>query len=365
MKATINADVEIWDIAVFAELAVWEPRPDLQLLCRIAREQGGLDDEAIGGVLPGLSARACQNLLRHLGYIQLVNGEGGLTKLGERCAYAGDAPSWEQGVYHLLVAKHRLFGCHILDYKRAPSDPFDSDYDLAPLPCWLSPPQTRVFSSALDHSRRFSIAGFPATPGHDPTCRLWELSPAMLDWEIDLSSGVNRWTIHGSVGDPESQTTFTSPAETADPHDLAGVYAQWEPNWDPRQGRVLMPYDGNVGAGGRELFLRSWLYENVTVGRYGTFDEVEVCDVPVGPGSSNDARVWAEAIQVARMEVADSYVSPNEWKTEWAAVLSGTPLDGRVGSASAPESILEVNGESIAARTRWLLTAGADIGMDT
>ena len=33
MKAVLQTKIPLWDIAVFAELAVWEPRPELQRLC--------------------------------------------------------------------------------------------------------------------------------------------------------------------------------------------------------------------------------------------------------------------------------------------------------------------------------------------
>ncbi|MCA9633674.1 MAG: hypothetical protein KC766_38750, partial [Myxococcales bacterium] len=129
MQASLTTQVDLWDVAVFAELAVWEMRPDLQVLCAAAQTHGCLDEEAIDAVLPGISARGRTNLLRHMGYIHLIDRSGSLTGLGRRCASAGEAPSWEQGVYHLLVASHPLFGCHVLDFKRTSGDAFDRDFD--------------------------------------------------------------------------------------------------------------------------------------------------------------------------------------------------------------------------------------------
>ena len=197
MKATLEAEVEIWNIAVFAELAVWEQRPDLQLLCMLARDRGGLDEGAIDSVLPGLSERARTNLVRHLGYVQLTDRYGSLTALGRHCASSGEAPAWEQGAYHLLVARHPLFDSYILDFKRASGDAYDRDFDLDELPRWLSPDRDRVFTSAIGGTRRFSLGAFPAARGHDPACRGWELEPGKLSWEIDLQNGANQWTISG------------------------------------------------------------------------------------------------------------------------------------------------------------------------
>ena len=104
MKATLEAEVEVREVAVFAELAVWEKRPDLQALCAAAQDRVSLDEEAIATVLPGLSLRARENLLRHLSYVGLTGRDGAPTALGRRCATTGAAPAWEQGGYRLLVA---------------------------------------------------------------------------------------------------------------------------------------------------------------------------------------------------------------------------------------------------------------------
>ena len=140
MKASLKTEVEIRDIAVFAELAVWEKRPDLQCLCSMAQDQGVLNEDAVDTLLPGLSPRARKNLLRHLGYIQLVDRNGALTALGRRCASSGEAPAWEQGVYRLLVAFHPLFDSHVLDFRRAPGDWRDRDFNnLDSLPSQFAP----------------------------------------------------------------------------------------------------------------------------------------------------------------------------------------------------------------------------------
>ena len=151
MKASLKTEVEIQDIAVFAELAVWEKRPDLQLVCNTAQDQGTLNADAIDVVLPGLSPRARENLLRHLRYIGLVDRNGALTALGRRCASSGEAPAWEQGVYRLLMASHPLFDSHVLDFRRAPGDWHDHDFsNFEHLPAGFSAKYNRVFTSVFD-----------------------------------------------------------------------------------------------------------------------------------------------------------------------------------------------------------------------
>lgn len=371
MKARLETDVEIRDIAVFAELAVWEKRPDLQVLCATAqaRDRKALDEEAIDTVLPGLSLRARGNLLRHLGYLRLVGRDGTLTALGRRCASSGEAPAWEQGVYRILVASHPLFDVnhHVLDFIRVPGDGLDRDFDRRePLPSWLSPGHDRVFTSVFERSRRFSVVKFPAERGQDPICRSEETVTGKLRWDIDLASGGNKWTIEGQVGEKwrKGGGKFRSMPESVDPDELVDLFADWEPRWNPRTARVEMAYDGKIGPDGRESFRRSWKYGRWQVKKFGSFDEVEVRDVPVGPETKDDARIWATAILVARAEAGDGYMAPGDWRSKWAATIEDTPLAKCAGNAPDPVGLSEVDGRPLAARTRWLLTAGADLSME-
>lgn len=364
MKARLTDEVQVVDIAVFAELAVWEPRPELQLLCRATRDHGGLDEALIDQVLPGLSDRGRRNLTRHLAYIRLMNRDGELTGLGRRCADSGEAPAWEQGAYHLLVAIHPLFGCHVLDYMRTNNDPLDRDFDLRPLPPWLTVPRTKVFASSLDHGKRFSIASFPAAKGQDPMCRGWEKDPARVKWEIDLLTGVNQWVIEGDVGSSDDPRSFRSIPEAIEPTELAGLFASWEPRWNQTAGRLLMAYDGRVNVDGRESFERNSRYKSVEAGQRGAWSDVEVQGIPVGPKTAADAREWATAILVGRTEAGGAFMTPSKLRSEWEEATEGTPLEGRAGKAPDPTQIVTVKSKAVAERTRWLLSATADIGLE-
>ena len=363
MKASLKAEVEIQDIAVFAELAVWEKRPDLQVLCATAQDQGALNEAAVDTVLPGLSRRARENLLRHLRYIRLVRN-GALTALGRRCASSGEAPAWEQGVYRLLVASHPLFDSHVLDFRRTPGDWRDRDFDnLEPLPSWLSPKPDRVFTSIFE-SKRFNISRFPAAQGQNPVCRIEDVTTGKLQWDIDLASGDNEWTIEGQVSkDGNRRSKFQSAPESVESDELVDIFVDWEPQWDVQMERLAIAYDGKIGQGGRESFLRSRKYKNKRVRKFGSFDEVAVRAVPVGPATKDDARTWATAILVAQAEAEDIYRAPDNYQSDWSNVIENTPLAEWAGDAPDPVALSEVNGRSLAARTRWLLTAGTDLEM--
>ena len=367
MKARLETDVEIREVAVFAELAVWEKRPDLRILCATARDQGALDEKAIDTVLPGLSARARKNLCRYLSYLRLVGRDGALTGLGRHCASSGEAPAWEQGVYRLLVAFHPLFDSYVLDFIRAPGDGFDRDFDRRePLPSGLRPKPDRVFASVFDRSRQFSVAGFPAEKGQNPVCRIGETITGKLRWDIDLADGGNEWTIEGRVSEGwrKGGGKFRSVSESVESEELTDLFADWEPRWNKKVRRVAMKYDGKVTGDGRGPFLRSWPYGQKEVGDFGSFDKVVVRDIPVGPATKDDARVWATAILVARSEAGDGYMTPDDWRSEWAAAIEDTPLAKWAGDAPDPAGLSEVNGQPLAARTRWLLAAGADLAME-
>ncbi|NKC14210.1 MAG: hypothetical protein GKR94_19125 [Gammaproteobacteria bacterium] len=362
MKASLETEVEIREIAVFAELAVWEKRPDLQVLCVSARDQGTLYEDAIDSVLPGLSLRARKNLLRHLHYIQLVEQNGALTALGRRCASSGEAPAWEQGVYRLLVASHPLFESYVLDFKRTPGDWSDRDFDnREPLPSRFSPERDRIFTSIFQ-AKRFNIAKFPAAGGQNPVCRIGEMTTGKLQWDIDLASGNNQWTIKGRVsGDWDQRGEFQSSPESVQPNKLVDIFADWEPQWDEQEGRLAMAYDGKLGQGGRESFLRSRRYNNKQVRDCGPFDKVEVRDIPVGPATKDDARTWATAMLVAQAGAENRYRAPDAYQSQWSNIIEDTPLAGWAGDAPDPVALSEVNGQPLAARTRWLLAAGTDL----
>ena len=366
MQASLTAQVDLWDIAVFAELVVWEMRPDLQVLCAGAQTRGCLDEDAIDAILPGIPARGRSNLLRHLRYIHLIDRSASLTHLGRRCASLGEAPAWEQGAYYLLAASHPLFGCHVLDFKRCQGDAFDRDFDnLEPIPNWLRADAKRVFTSALDRSTRFSLGAFPAARGTDSVCRRWEMEPGALRWEIDLETGRNRWTIEGHLGTAAERRSFKSAPESAEPSELVGLFGEWESRWDARQGLVAMEFDGKMAVGGRETFRRNMSFEHVRVGRFGTFDEVVVRDVPVGPATDRDARSWASAIVVAQTEAADAYVAPPTWRAAWSDAIEHTPLSGRAGDVPDVANLRQVAGRPLRARTGWLLSAGQHLRMET
>ena len=146
---------------------------------------------------------------------------------------------------------------------------------------------------------------------------------------------------------------------------MHGLVADWESQWEQAQeGRLAMAYDGKAGRDGRESFLRSRRHDHVEVRRFGKFDKVTVEDVPVGPATKKDARIWATAILVARSEADGAYMTPDHWRTGWSTAIEGTPLAEWAGEAPDQTTLSEVNGRPLSARTRWLLAVGTDLEME-
>lgn len=361
MKTTIEDETRIGAVTMFAELAVWRKRLDLQALCAAASEHGVLEEDTVATVLPGLSARACKNILRRLEHDRLVDRQYRLTEFGESCASSGDAPAWEEGVYRFLVAEHELFGVHILDFERDPRAISSGGTGLNDVPDGFAMPRQRMFVSAFDPNLRFGL-GADSVAGKRPArCRIERMPEATLRWEIALESGENECIVEGQIqigGWPRSGK-FRSAAESAPSSELSGLFAQWEPRWNAGRGCVAMEYDGGVGPDGQEPFVRKREYGPVRIGRFGEFPKVVVRDIPVGPAEPADAREWAAAIAIARVKSRDQYVTLDRWRSEWSNAFRNPPL--AEWAVNPPDDPAAALGGAREARTKWLLSAATDL----
>lgn len=364
MKAKLHTEADLWQIAAFAEVAVWERRPELQRLCASVPDRGTLGPDQIDTILPGLSEAGRRNLLRHLSYLRLLDERGALTALGRRCAAMGEAPAWELGGYYFLVSAHPLFRCHVIGFRRAPGDGRDWDFKgLEGVPDWFRPEPSRVWTSAFDGALKFTLNALPAAGGADPRSRGEKLQPARLVWSVDLNSGQNDWHVEGKVAEEGGPVSFRSQPESVPAQKLVGLFAAWDNRWNQKSRRVLMAYDDG-SAGGRETFVRTFRYPNGRVGEFGTFTDIVVEGVPVGPSGAAEARQWAVSLAVARVAAASAYCSKDAWTKYWAEVVEGTPLDPDAGKAPAPDEATGPGGILPPQRTRWLLTAPSDLSME-
>jgi hypothetical protein len=360
MKTTIRADVALWDVEVFAQMVLWEPRPELQRLCAAVPHRGKLGPAEVEAALPGLSEAAQKNIIRRVNHLKLVNDDGSLTKFGENCAEHGEAPAWELGTYSFLTAVHPMFTSHVLDFNRVVGDSQDNDFSsLAALPDWFKPTPTKISKSAFDPTFKFTLDDLPTQRSGGAPCRARERGSARLVWDIDLDTGVNTSRIEGEIHGQKGRKPFSEGVRSQPAEDFGGVFASWEKRFNRATGRVEVPYDA-AAVNGHDTFLRELTYPHVSLGKLGSFSDVRVEDIPVGPGNAGEARQWGLALLSGRISAADAYVTRDGLMREWQSVIRGTPLEPHLSGAVAPTSE-EAAGKTASARARWLLRAAADL----
>ncbi len=364
MKTILRAPAELFAISIFAELAVWERRPEFQRLLRSGAAGGKVDTTVVAASLPGLSDAALRNVVRTAEHMRVIAANGAITEFGQECLASGEAPAPELGVYTILVAKHDCFGAWPIGFRRHTVDGKDRDFsDLVEVPSWFEPSPTWIWTSGFEDQQRFTISSFPAAAGQRVRCRLDSLPPALLHWEMDLSTGENRFHVEGEAG-PAGKTTRFHTRDLYVPDDEVLTYfPDWEPRWDGAAGRVLLAYDGAADKDGRDEFLRTITYPRVQAGERGTFNSPRVEGVPVGPPGAREATAWAIALALARIRAAGAYVTPKSWATDWNAALTGTPLADAAGVAPDISSLLNQRPD-LSPRLRWLLAAGTDLTME-
>lgn len=364
MKTLLLAPAELFAISVFADVAVWGRRPELQRLLRTGTAGGKIDAAVIAAALPGLSVSAQRNVLRAIEHMQLIDGKGAMTEFGRECCESGEAPAPELGVFTFLVAKHVCFGALPIAFRREKADGKDNDFaNLVAVPPWFAPSPDRIWTSGVDDTQRFTISRFPAPSGSGAACRVNPLPPALLRWEMDLSTGDNRLRVEGETGPRESAIVFQTRDLCVPREEVLTYFATWEPRWDRAIGKVLLAYDGAADRDGRDDFVRTITYPMIKAGARGTFETVKVEGVPVGPIGAREATAWATALILAYVRAAGAYVTPKSWAAAWSAAINNTPLNPGAGAAPDISSLLNQQ-PGLSPRLRWLLAAGTDLTME-
>ncbi|MBM7114915.1 hypothetical protein [Archangium primigenium] len=362
MRTTLRAPVELFTLTVLAELALLESRPELGRVCRAALARDALDVRTLAEVLPGLSETACANLRRHCEYLGLCDEAGRLTALGRRCAEDSEVPVPEQGVYTFWVARHPLCGVRLLHVRREQVEPRDSDFQsLEPVPEWLRADRHHVWASVVEPGLRFCLRALLGPAGQPVRCRWASAPPCQVAWEVTFPSGDNRWRLSGQVAWSENgqprRAPFTTPDATVPDLEARALLSAWEPRWDDARGFVAMDFDGHVDDAAP--FLRSLRHPSVTVPGRGTYEKVELLEVPVGPSSAAQAQRWADALLLAALKKEAGYVPDSRRRALFAARVRDTPLALFPVAPAEPEAQLR----SVASDERlfWMLAAPFDL----
>lgn len=335
MKVTLTRQIQVHRFAVFAEMAWMERRPELGLICRQALATGRrLSNETIAQVLPGLSPHGTANVITWCKTLDICDEQGALKKVGEDVAKSDEAPVPEQGVYGLWVARHDLFGTRILAVERLSSRREPRFDDIRDLP--MIPDQGQVFRSVLESRERFVLRKFPSNHGSLVCSPLETKAVCQLQWTIDFSAGRNQWRLEGALDGPlnagkSAMRPMKHDGEVMeiDVWDLARRWGARELQsfgaWNAEERRLAVPLLG-LGVDEMDTFRKTISIPHVEVSGKGTYENVTIENIPIGPGNSKEAQTWALGRFDRHIAKKTAYRSRTLVRDRFFELVKNTPL---------------------------------------
>ncbi len=365
MKAILTAAIPVDRIDAFAEMAWMERRPELGLVCRAARANGGrLSRATVQSVLPGLGDAGADNVVSWCAMLGLCDRHGGLTQLGEGVADKDEAPVPEQGAYRLWLGEHPVLGRRILNIERlsATRDPrFD---DIVPIP--VEPEPDVVFTSLGDPNQRFIFRGFPAKHGERGCLRGATKATCRLRWSLDFDSNSDAWQLDGTMETPHGFKPVQHHAETAG-LDLWSLATAWGGGplasfgrWHQKDRRLAVAFS-SVSEVEQDSFLKTVKLKSVEVPGKGTYSDVTLEDVPVGPAAAADAQRWAMACFDRELGRDTRYRSRADVRRLFADLTEGTPLERFNPTLPAHDELVATMAKAPTPQVFWSLAAPVDL----
>lgn len=368
MRAVLSTDIPVSRVAVFAELAWMERRPELGLLCRAA-QQHGITPAVVQSVLPGLADAGANNVIAWCKMLGLCDARGGLTALGEDVAETNEAPVPEQGVYGLWLAQHPVLGQRVLAVERLTSTR-DQRFDLIEaLP--MEPDRGKVFASVLHPKERFMVRSLPSNHGQ-PGCLIGTTAATCrLRWTLDFAQAQDYWQLEGMIEAPQGNGKHAlRPMQhglEADGLDLWGLAARWASGplssfgrWQESARRLSVAFDG-LAEGEQERFCKTLALRRVEVPGKGSYDHVTLEDVPIGPASAQDAQRWAMARFDRHLSKNPGYRSRATVRELFAQLTEDTPLEPFTPTLPAHEELLSQAAKD--PERFWSLAAPVDLAL--
>jgi len=368
MKTTLTSDIPVKHIAVFAEMAWMERRPELGQLCRSAKSNGNrLTPAVVQLALPGLSDHAANNVISWCRTLGLCDTHGGITNLGEDVAKTNEAPIPEQGAYEMWVAKHPLIGSKILAVKRLSSDSGAGFDSIVPLS--LQPDIGKLFRSVLEKNERFLVRGTPANHGQPGMLTDGNQTSCRIRWSIDFDESSDHWQIDGKLeisaqrGEPVVMPILHEPEK--DGIDVWALASRWSSGplrkygrWNAEKKSLSVKFqnlnDIEIGSFRKSLNLGS-----VEIAGKGSYGEALLEDVRICPDSEESAQAWAMARLSNSMTTKRGYRSRAELREEFSVLTEGTPLEEFSPTLPSHQDMLEAaEGDS---ERFWSLAAPVDL----
>lgn len=336
MKVVLSTQIPVSRVAIFAEMAWMVRRPELGVLCRAARENGNrIAVATVQAALSGLPDAGATNVIAWCKMLGLCDERGALTALGEDVAERDEAPVPEQGVYGLWLAQHPVMGRRVLAVERLASKNDPRFERVVPLP--VEPDRGKIFRSVVDPKERFQVRSLPSNNdqpgcvvgGTDATCR--------LRWTLDFDAPRDQWQLDGVVEVPQGNGKYAMRPMQHEPEsdglDLWGLAATWASGplssfgrWQANERRLAVSFQ-RLAEGAIDTFRQTLAIPRVEIPGKGSYDEVSLEDVPVGPASADDAQRWAMSRFEHQLAAKPSYRSRAEVRDLFAELTEGTPLE--------------------------------------
>jgi len=339
MRTTLTAHFQVEHIAIFAEMACFERRSELGLLCRNALEDGNkLTVTGVQSILPGVSDTGVKNIILWCKQLGLFNQSDYITDLGKNVAETNEAPLPEQGVYELWFAQHDLIGPRILAFKRLGANDCklstEERYDfMKPLEILSDIDEKKVFCSVLDPKERFLFRKFFFNQKKAYGVFDDKKTTCQVSWTIDFNESKSYWHI---IGELETESAKKRPIvhnPEADDISHEALISEWADlylrkfgRWEAQKKMLAVNFTG-ISEHELKSFKKTLSLGNVEIKGKGSYTDVKLEDVPICPDTKESAQKWA----IARLEKCilekQGYRSRSTLRQEFIEQIEGTPLE--------------------------------------
>lgn len=368
MRCVLTTEIPVSRVAVFAEMAWMERRPELGVLCRTAREDGNrITTAVVQSALPGLPDAGANNVIAWCKMLGLCDGRGGLTALGEDVADADEAPVPEQGVYGLWLAQHPVLGRRVLAVERLASNRDQRFESVEPLA--VDPDRGKVFRSVLDGKERFMVRDLPTNHGQPGALIGDTRATCRLRWTLDFDQARDQWQLDGTIEAPQGNGKHAMRPMQHEPEsdglDLWNLASTWATGplssfgrWQANERRLAIAFDG-LAEGELDTFRKALALRRVEIPGKGVYENVTLEDVPVGPASAQDAQRWAMARFDRHLSAKPAYRSRAEVREQFAQLTEDTPLEAFAPTLPAHAELLSQASKD--PHRFWSLAAPVDL----
>jgi hypothetical protein len=336
MRAILSAKVPVSCVAVFAEMAWMERRPELGLLCRAARDHGNIITTAtVQSALSGLPDAGANNVIAWCQVLGLCDARGGLTSLGQDVAESDEAPVPEQGIYCLWLAQHPVIGRRVLTAERLTSTRDHRFESIRPLP--YDPERRKVFRSVLNGKERFIVRDLPTNHGQSGGDMRSTRATCRLRWTLDFDHAQDQWQLDGAIESPQGNGKHELRPMKHEPEsdglDLWNLISVWTigplaafGRWQATTRQLAVSFNALTEAE-INTFRKTLSLGFVEIPGKGAYEDVTIEDVPIGPWSADDAQQWAMARFAQHLLKKPAYRSRAEVRALFAELTEDTPLE--------------------------------------